>query len=179
LKTPIVKSSSPQELQLVVQSLVKEINYLEDLIKTLPKVQTTQSSVVSQSSSSGQTGIGPTGPQGPAGPAGDQGILGPTGAQGPIGPQGPTGATGPQGPTGATPGYGNLNWLSLVAGYKTAPTFNSNIADGAVWNYVYSTSGADVTYYRLIPSGALADAFYTTFSVGVLSGLISQKPITI
>lgn len=154
-------------MQLVVQYLVKEINYLEDLIKTLP-TKTTQSVGSVSSSSIGSSGS--IGPQGPAGPQGGTGAQGPTGAQGFI---------GLQGPMGETPGYGNVDWLSLVLGYKTNPTFNTTIATGDVWNYVYSTSGSDVTYYRLIPSDASADAFYTTFSAGILSGLISQKPITI
>lgn len=182
MKTPVVNSNHPSELQLVIKQLTKEINYLEDQIKL--HFKTTQAAIPSGSSQTTSTssGVITQGPAGPQGPTGAQGILGPTGAQGPIGLQGEQGIQGIQGiqgETGAEAGYGNLDWISLVLGYKTIPTLNITIASGAVWNYVYSTSGADLTYYRLIPSGASADAFYTTFSAGVLSGLISQKPVTI
>ena len=158
MKTPVVNSNHPSELQLVIKQLTKEINYLEDQIKL--QFRTTQAATPSGSSQTTSTSSG-------------------VATQGPAGPQVPTGAQGIQGEPGAEAGYGNLDWISLVLGYKTIPTLNITIASGAVWNYVYSTSGADLTYYRLIPSGASADAFYTTFSAGVLSGLISQKPVTI
>ncbi len=71
------------------------------------------------------------------------------------------------------------DWITLVTGYKTTPTLLTTIGDGDVYSYTYATNTVDITYYRLVPSGALDDAFYTTFSLGVLSGMIAHKKLTI
>ena len=71
------------------------------------------------------------------------------------------------------------DWITLVTGYKTIPTLLTTIADGDVYSYTYSTNTIDKTYYRLVPSGLLDDAFYTTFSLGVLSGMVAHKKLTI
>lgn len=87
---------------------------------------------------------------------------------------------GIQGTQGET---GDLNlansWIGLATGWKTTPVLNTTIADGDVYNYVFAGDPGDVTYYRLVPSGAADDAFYSTFSGGVLSGLIAKKEIVV
>jgi hypothetical protein len=64
------------------------------------------------------------------------------------------------------------NWLDIIVGASSS-TLNTTISTGTVVNYVY----AGVTYFRLIPSGTANDAFYSTFSNGILSGLLAQKTI--
>lgn len=77
----------------------------------------------------------------------------------------------------ATP---SRTWIDYVAGYKTTPTLNTTIASGDVYTYIYASSPSDVTLYRLVPnSSANPDAFYTTFSSGVLSGEIVRKGVTL
>ena len=75
----------------------------------------------------------------------------------------------------------DTTWISLVTGYKTGtvPTLLTTITDGDVYSYTYSTDTSDIIYYRLVPSGSLEDAFYTTFSLGVLSEMIAHKKLTI
>lgn len=76
--------------------------------------------------------------------------------------------------------FTNLKWIDLTVGYKTDPAFNSAIASGDVYTYVYAGGAGDVTYYRLVPnSSANPDAFYSTFSSGVLSGEIARKGVTL
>ena len=67
---------------------------------------------------------------------------------------------------------GAPKWLDYIVGASSS-SLNTTIATGTVVNYVY----AGVTYYRLIPSGTAKDAFYSTFSNGILSGLVAQKTI--
>lgn len=77
----------------------------------------------------------------------------------------------------ATP---SRTWIDYVAGYKTTPTLNSTIASGDVYTYVYAGSSGDVTLFRLVPnSSANPDAFYSTFSSGILSGEIVRKGVTL
>lgn len=71
------------------------------------------------------------------------------------------------------------DWITLVTGYKTTPTLLTTIGDGDVYSYTYATNTIDKTYYRLVPSGLLDDAFYTTFSLGVLSGMVAHKKLTL
>ena len=71
-----------------------------------------------------------------------------------------------------SPAGGSLKWLDIIVGASSS-SLNTIIATGTVVNYVY----AGVTYYRLIPIGIEKEAFYTTFSGGVLSGLVAQKII--
>lgn len=66
----------------------------------------------------------------------------------------------------------SINWLDYIVGASSS-SLNTTIAIGTVVNYVY----AGVTYFRLIPSSTAIDAFYSTFSNGVLSGLLAQKTI--
>ena len=61
-------------------------------------------------------------------------------------------------------------WLDILVGASSS-SFNATIATGTVVNYVF----AGVTYYRLMPSGTEKEAFYSTFSGGVLSGLVNYK----
>ena len=107
MKTPVVKSNNPSELNLVVKQLAREINAVGDR-------------VVSIKGEKGDQGI--PGPQGPIGPAGDPG--GPPGPQGPVGPAGAPGATGPQGaqgPAGAD-GSANLTDSTILAMAAKAPS---------------------------------------------------------
>lgn len=66
-------------------------------------------------------------------------------------------------------------WIDYVNGYTTTPTLLSTIADGDVYEYTYTNT----TLYRLVPSGSAIDSFYTTFSGGVLSGLVVEKTIIV
>jgi len=66
-------------------------------------------------------------------------------------------------------------WIDYVTGFSAIPTLTQTIAEGEVYTYPYSNG----TLYRLVPSGSEQDAFYTTFSGGVLSGLVASKGVTI
>lgn len=73
-----------------------------------------------------------------------------------------------------------LDWMTLVRGYKVVPTLNVSLPSGDVYNYVFSTNGVDVTYYRYIENDCDGeDSFYGNFSGGVLSNLIATKKITL
>ena len=63
-------------------------------------------------------------------------------------------------------------WLDILVGASSS-SLNTTIATGTVVNYVYG----GVTYFRLITNGIEKDAFYTTFTGGILSGLVAQKTI--
>lgn len=69
-----------------------------------------------------------------------------------------------------SPAGGAPKWLDILVGASSS-SFNTIIATGTVVNYVF----AGVTYYRLIPSGPEKEGFYSTFSGGVLSGLVNYK----
>jgi hypothetical protein len=76
--------------------------------------------------------------------------------------------------------YGTIiDWMTLTRGFKTEPTFNSTIAGGDVYNYVYESSPTDKTYYRYIATDGSEDSYYETFSGGNLSNLIAKKKITV
>jgi hypothetical protein len=70
-----------------------------------------------------------------------------------------------------------LDWMTLTRGYKITPVFNSSISTGDVYDYVYSTSSTDKTYYRYIATDGSEDAYYENFSGGILSNLIVKKQI--
>jgi hypothetical protein len=72
-----------------------------------------------------------------------------------------------------------IDWMTLVRGYKTTPTLNVTIANGEVWNYVYTSSPSDKTYYRFIATDGSEDSFYSSFNDSTLSNLIARKGITI
>ena len=75
-------------------------------------------------------------------------------------------------PGGATSA---LKWTDYATGFSAEPTLTETIATGDVYTYTYSNG----TLYRLAPSGSEHDAFYSTFTGGVLGGLVAQKGITI
>ena len=76
--------------------------------------------------------------------------------------------------------YGTIiDWMTLTRGYKTVPTFNSTIVGGDVYTYVYESSPSDKTYYRYIATDGSEDAYYGTFSGGILSNVIAKKEIII
>jgi hypothetical protein len=72
-----------------------------------------------------------------------------------------------------------IDWMTLVRGFKIEPVFNSSIGTGDVYDYVYSTSSTDKTYYRYIATDGSEDSFYEFFSGGVLSNLLARKQIII
>jgi len=74
-------------------------------------------------------------------------------------------------------GLPGLTWSDLVNGFKTTPTLLTTTVDGDVYEYIFEGSGGDVTLYRLVPSGAEDDAFYTSFVDPVLSGLVVTKKV--
>jgi len=76
--------------------------------------------------------------------------------------------------------YGTIiDWMTLTRGFKIEPVFNSTIAGGDVYTYVYESSPSDKTYYRYIATDGSEDAYYETFSGGSLSNLIAKKKIII
>lgn len=72
-----------------------------------------------------------------------------------------------------------IDWMSLTRGFKTEPTFNSAIAGGDVYNYVYESSPSDKTYYRYIATDGSEDAYYENFSGAILTNLIAKKKIVL
>jgi len=168
MKTPVVQSSSPQELQLVIAKLVREINVLRDQIVVLKTKPATTAGGSKTTKAVGSTTTGGDSIIGPRGPRGIQGAQGPQGIQGPA---------------------GNVNnhehdqyhrsWINLVTGFSQEPTLTATIFTGQVWSYVFTTDTGTVTYYRLVPSGSDDDAFYETFDGVSVSDLIISKPLTI
>lgn len=76
--------------------------------------------------------------------------------------------------------YGTIiDWMTLTRGFKIEPVFNSTIAGGDVYTYVYESSPSDKTYYRYIATDGSEDAYYETFSGGILSNLIAKKKIIV
>lgn len=71
-------------------------------------------------------------------------------------------------------GNAATTWIGLVSGYNAIPTLTATIEAGDVYTYTYD---GDITYYRLVPSGAEDDAFYSSFVDGVLSGLVVSKKL--
>ena len=65
------------------------------------------------------------------------------------------------------------SWEYYATNWTTAPSLAGSTAAGDV--YAYTLSGT--TRYRLVPTtySAAQDAFYSTFSGGVLSGLIVTR----
>ena len=72
-----------------------------------------------------------------------------------------------------------VDWMSLVRGYNTTPTLNTTLAGGEVYNYVFTSSPTNKTYYRYIATDGSDDAFYSSFNGSTLSGLVARKAITI
>ena len=66
------------------------------------------------------------------------------------------------------------SWVELATGFSSQ-SLESTIAAGDVYSYVYSNT----TLFRLVPSGAEQDAFYTTFSGGALSGLVIGRGLAV
>lgn len=69
-----------------------------------------------------------------------------------------------------------FNWDDYVANWSSVPTLVGNTTEGDVYLYTYTND----TAYRLVPTdGISTDGFYTTFSGGVLSGLIIERGLII
>lgn len=66
-----------------------------------------------------------------------------------------------------------VTWIYYATTWSVSPTLNSSIAGGDVYNYTLS----ETTRYRFVPTtyDPTLDAFYTTFSGGVLSGIIIAR----
>jgi hypothetical protein len=76
--------------------------------------------------------------------------------------------------------YGTIiDWMTLTRGFKIEPVFNSTIAGGDIYTYVYESSPSDKTYYRYIATDGSEDAYYENFSGGILSNLVAKKQIII
>lgn len=68
----------------------------------------------------------------------------------------------------------NLNQFDyLVTKFSKPPTLNTTTSTGKVFNYTLE----EVTRYRFVPTiyNPTQDAFYSTFTGGVLSGLITKR----
>ncbi|UOF78927.1 hypothetical protein [Caudoviricetes sp.] len=67
----------------------------------------------------------------------------------------------------------SLTWEYYATNWSIAPTLNSTITGGSVYNYTLDGT----TRYRFVPDpyDSTQDAFYTTFSVGVLSGILVTR----
>jgi hypothetical protein len=74
---------------------------------------------------------------------------------------------------GGDGGEAPLTWSYLVTQWDVTPALSATIAAGGV--YAYTLDG--VTRYRLVPSpySPAGDAFYATFSGGVLSTLVAAR----
>lgn len=66
-------------------------------------------------------------------------------------------------------------WIYLVTGYASEPTFTQTISDGDVYTYTFKNG----TLFRLVPSGSAVDSFYSGFSNGILTGLVASKGVFI
>ena len=84
-----------------------------------------------------------------------------------------TGGRGPAGPAGPAGTGLDALWIRLASEWTVAPVFNSSIAGGDVYDYTYGST----TYYRFVPTtyNPAQDAFYDTFSSGILSGEIANR----
>lgn len=164
IKPISLSGNSAKEIELALNRLIREISY-----QPKSPIDYAPEPVASVASSGGEKGE--QGEKGDTGPAGPQGVAGP---QGPVGPQGQDGNL-----VEHTHDEYTKSWINLAVGYDTEPTLNTTIADGDVYNYVYTTETGTATLYRLVPSGSADDAFYATFSNNVLSNLVAKKPLTI
>lgn len=65
------------------------------------------------------------------------------------------------------------DWTYYATTWSVEPTLNASITGGDVYNYTLD----GVTRYRFVPTtyDATEDAFYTTFSGGLLTGLIVSR----
>ena len=70
-------------------------------------------------------------------------------------------------------GGSSLQFDHYVIKFSTPPTLNSTITNGKVFNYTLDA----VTRFRFVPTiyNPTQDAFYSTFTSGVLSGLITKR----
>ena len=68
---------------------------------------------------------------------------------------------------------GSTNWGYYVQHWSAEPTLNQAIAGGDVYDYTLDGT----TRYRFVPTtyDPAQDAFYTTFTLGVLSGLLVTR----
>jgi hypothetical protein len=71
------------------------------------------------------------------------------------------------------PGAASVTWTDHVTRWDVAPVLVGSIAAGDVYSY----SGSLGARFRLVPTpyDATLDAFYSTFSAGVLSGLLVTR----
>jgi hypothetical protein len=76
-------------------------------------------------------------------------------------------------PEWVTGGGGERTWSYYATTWSVEPTLNSPITGGDVYNYTLD----DTTRYRFVPTtyDPTQDAFYSTFSAGVLSDIIVTR----
>ncbi len=123
--------------------------------------------------------------------------IGTGGAQGPPGPPGADGVGIPAGgiagqvlskvdgsdyntqwvtPSSISDPYGFASyWMTLARGFSSIPSQIGVTGTGDVWEYNYSNG----TLYRYIATDLSLDAFYTTWDGSNVSGLVTQKEITL
>lgn len=65
-------------------------------------------------------------------------------------------------------------WIDYATGFSSLPSLLETIAAGDVYEYTYSNG----TLYRLVATDG-SDKFFSSFSSPTLSGLVSEKAITI
>lgn len=74
-----------------------------------------------------------------------------------------------------------LDWMNLVRGGYSEPTFITNNGSGDIYEYVYQTKvvGVFTSYYRYIADDNSEDSFYENYSGGILTNLLAKKQITL
>lgn len=74
---------------------------------------------------------------------------------------------------GADAEHAGPTWIHLINEWSEEPTLLTTIVEGEVYEYTYDA----VTYYRLVPTpyDSAVDAFYSTFTSGVLAGKIVAR----
>lgn len=96
-------------------------------------------------------------------------LMASAGAAGTNGVDGSAGGGSPEDP-------GFYRWGDYVLNYAGTPTVVGTVTEGDVYEYQYDNG----TAYRLVPTDGISeDAFYTTFTGGVLSGFIVNRSMAI
>lgn len=75
------------------------------------------------------------------------------------------------------PGEGvETSWLGLATGFESLPIIVSTISSGVIYAYRYF---GNITFYRYIANNGTLDAFYRSFTDGVLSDIIASKKLDV
>lgn len=75
------------------------------------------------------------------------------------------------------PGVAILSWDFLAANWNTPPSVAGTATVAGQTGKVYAYARSGVTRYRFVPDtyDAALDEFYSTYTGGVLSGLIASR----